>query len=323
MLRKFLVLGFLTVTAMRSQTPPPPTAPRVDHRETRNGATVIDPYFWLREKSNPQVKQYLEAENAYTEAMTGSLKPFSDAIYKEMLGHIKQTALSVPARRGEYLYYSRTEEGKQYPIQCRRKGAMDAPEEILLDLNALGKDRKFVGLGAFVVSDDHNLLAYTIDYTGFRQYALQVKDLRNGQTLADTTARVTSMAWAADNKTLFLTTEDDVTKRSDKLFRHVLGSSKFDLLYDEKDELYEIGIGKTRDRKYLIIENEAKDTSEARYLSAAHPQDSFAVFLPRQKKHRYYLDHREGAFYIRTNKDGINFAIMTATETDPAPVSYT
>ena len=122
---------------------------------------------------------------------------------------------------------------------------------MLLDLNALGKDHKFVGLGGFEVSDDHNLLAYTMDFTGFRQYALQVKDLRNGQTLPDTTDRVTSMAWAADNKTLFLTTEDDVTKRSDKLFRHVLGAPTFDLLYDEKDELYDIGVGKTRDQKYL------------------------------------------------------------------------
>ena len=185
--------------------------------------------------------------------MTASLKPFSDALYKEMLGRIKQTDLSVPTRRGEYFYYSRTEEGKQYPIQCRRKGTMEAPEEILLDLNVLGKDRKFVGLGGLVVSDDHNLLAYTIDFTGFRQYALQVKDLRNGQTLSDTTARVTSMAWGADNKTLFLTTEDDVTKRSDKLLRHVLGSTNFELLYDEKDELYDIEIGKTRDRKYLVL----------------------------------------------------------------------
>jgi oligopeptidase B len=195
---------------------------------------------------------------------------------------------------------------------------MDAPEEVLLDLNALGKDHKFVGLGGFVVSDDDNLLAYTIDYTGFRQYALQVKDLRNGQTLADTTVRVTSMAWAADNKTLFLTTEDDVTKRSDKLFRHVLGSPTFDLLYEEKDELYDIGVGKTRDRKYLVLEIEAKDTSEARYLPAARPQGNFAVFLPREKKHRYYIDHREGTFYIRTNQSGINFAIMTVQENQVA-----
>src|SRR6266581_5772192 len=181
MLRQFLLLGLLSTIPMHSQTQALPTAPRIEHRETRHGATVIDPYFWLREKSSPEVVKYLEAENAYTEAMTGKLKPFSDAIYQEMLGHIKQTDLSVPTRRGEFFYYSRTEEGRQYPIQCRRKGTMDAPEEILLDLNALGKDRKFVGLGGFVVSDDHNLLAYTIDYTGFRQFGLQVKDLRNGQ----------------------------------------------------------------------------------------------------------------------------------------------
>jgi oligopeptidase B len=318
-LRPIFVIGLLSVTAMQSQpNAKPPAAPKVDHRETRHGATVVDPYFWLREKASPEVKTYLEAENAYTEAMTAGLKPFADAIYQEMLGHIKQTDLSVPTHRGEYFYYSRTEEGKQYPIQCRRKGSMEAREEVLLDLNALGKDRKFVGLGGFVVSDDHNLLAYTIDFTGFRQYSLQVKDLRTGETLPDTTARVTSMAWADDNKTLFLTTEDDVTKRSDKLFRHVLGTTKFDLLHDEKDELYDIGVEKTRDKKFIVLEIEAKDTSEMRYVSAARPQDNFAVFLPREKKHRYYIDHREGTFYIRTNQSGINFAIMTASDTNVA-----
>src|SRR5579871_3309818 len=158
----------------------PPVAPVVEHREVRHGATVIDNYYWLREKSNPKVVAYLEAENAYTAQMTGGLKPFQDTLYKEMLGRIKQTDLSVPVRRGDYLYYSRTEEGKQYPIQCRRKGSMQAPEEILLDLNALAQSHKFVGLGAFTVSDDQNMLAYSIDFTGFRQYALQVKNLRTG-----------------------------------------------------------------------------------------------------------------------------------------------
>ncbi len=183
--------------------------------------TVIDDYFWLREKSNPEVAKYLEAENAYTAAATAELKPFEDALYKEMLGRIKETDLSVPVPLRGYLYYSRTEEGKQYPIQCRRKGNMQALEEVLLDLNELGKDKKFVGLGGSVVSDDQNLLAYTVDYTGFRQFGLRVKDLRTGVTLPDTIDRVTSLAWAADNKTLFLVTEDEVTKRSDKLWRHV------------------------------------------------------------------------------------------------------
>jgi oligopeptidase B len=300
----------------------PPVAKRVEHREIHHGVTVSDDYFWLREKSNPEVIQYLEAENAYTEASTGDLKPFIDALYKEMLTRIKQTDLSVPVRRGGYLYYTRTEEGKQYPIHCRRKGSMEEAEEILLDLNELARGKTYAGLGAFAVSEDQNLLAYAIDYTGFRQFALQVKDLQSGRTLPDTTDRVTSVAWAADNKTLFLTTEDEVTKRSDKLWRHALGSTGFELLYDEKDELFDIDIAKTRDKAYLILAIESTDTTEIRYLRADQPQGIFEVFLPREKKHRYYLDHREGLFYIRTNKPGKDFAVVTVPENDPTQKNW-
>jgi oligopeptidase B len=315
----------LFAASMPSQTPgltAPPAAPRIEHREVRHGVSVADDYFWLREKSNPKVVRYLEAENACTERLTVGLKPFSDALYQEMLARIKQTDLSVPTLRSGYLYYARTEEGRQYPIQCRRKGTMKAPEEVLLDLNELAKGKAYAGLGAFVVSDDQNLLAYTIDYIGFRQYSLQVKDLRTGRTLPDTTGRVTSVSWAADNKTLFLTTEDKVTKRSDKLWRHVLGSTRFEPLYDEKDELFDIEIGKTRDKSYLVLGIEAADTSEMRYLRADQPQGSFTVLLPREKKHRYYLDHREGLFYIRTDKPGKDFAVVTAPENDPAPRNW-
>jgi oligopeptidase B len=297
-------------------------APRVEHQEVRHGETVSDDYFWLREKSNPKVTEYLKAENAYTEAMTREIQPFSDALYKEMLARIKQTDLSVPIRRGAYLYYSRTEEGKQYQIQCRRKGDMEAPEELLLDLNQMAKGKPYASLGAFVFSDDQNLMAYAIDYVGFRQYALQVKDLRTGETLPDTTDRVTSIEWAADNKTLFVTTEDEVTKRSDKLLRHVLGGEKFELVYDEKDELFDIGIGKTRDKAYLVLDIEAKDTSEQRYLRAAESAGKLVVLLPREKGHRYYLDHRDGLFYIRTNKTGSDFAVVTAPANDPAPKNW-
>jgi oligopeptidase B len=308
--------------AQSDSAPAPPIAPKIEHREVRHGATVVDNYYWFREKSNPELIKYLEAENAYTAAVTQDLKPFEEALYKEMLGRIKQTDLSVPVHRGNYLYYSRTEEGKQYPIQCRKQGSMDAREEVLLDLNELAKGHKFVGLGAFEVSDDNNLLAYTLDYSGFRQYSLQAKDLRTGQTLPDTTERVTSVEWAADNKTLFLTTEDAVTKRSDKLWRHVLGSANFEPLYEEKDELYDIGLGKSRDKKYLFLGIHAKDTTEFRYLQAHHPQDSFTVFLPREKKHRYYVDHREGLFYIRTDKNAKDFQVVVATENDPSPKNW-
>ena len=317
-----LPLLLLSGIIAAADQPLPPVAPTIEHRVVRHGATVVDNYYWLREKSNPKVVAYLEAEDAYTKAMTANLVPFESALYTEMLGRIKQTDLSVPVRRGDYLYYSRTEEGKQYPIYCRRKGSMEAPEEILLDLNALAGERKFVGLGAFVVSDDQDMLAYTVDYTGFRQYSLRVKDLQTGQTLPDTTPRVTSVVWAADNKTLFLTTEDAVTKRPDNLWRHVLGTTSFEPLYDEKDELYDIRVEKTRDKKYILLEIESKDTTEFRYLRADHPQGDLAVFLPRQKKHRYYVDHRDDLFYIRTNRDGINFAVMTAPESDPAPQNW-
>lgn len=287
----------------------------------RQGQLISDDYFWLREKSNPEVARYLEAENAHTAAMTRQLQPFADELYQEILGHIKQTDLDVPVRRGAYLYYSRTEEGKQYPIHCRKRG-MEASEEVLLDLNQLAQGKPFVGLGALAISDDQNLLAYTLDYSGFRQYGLHVKDLRTGELLADTTERVTSVEWAADNETLFLTTEDETTKRSDTLWRHVLGAAGFDPLYKESDELYDVYLHKTRDKKYLLLAIVSTDTTEFRYLPAAEPQSDFAVFLPRQKKRRYYVDHREDSFYIRTNRDKNgkelkDFEVVTAPEAQP------
>ncbi len=322
-----LLFMSLTVPLVSSQVsedvPSPPVAPRVEHREIRHGETVLDDYYWLREKSNPEVVKYLEAENAYTAEVTKNLQPFAAKLYDEMLGRIKQTDLSVPVRRGNYFYYSRTIEGKQYPIQCRRKGSMDGPEEILLDQNDLALGHKFVGVAAFEVSDDQNLLAYTVDYSGFRQYQLQVKDLRTGHMLPDTAERVTSVEWAADNKTLFFTTEDPVTKRPDKLFRHVLGSSTSDPLYEEKDETYDIGLDKSRDKKFLFLGIESKDTTEFRYLPANLAQNNFTVFLPRRLKHRYYVDHREGLFYIRTNKNSRDFEIMTTPVADPSERNWT
>jgi oligopeptidase B len=317
---KVILLAFVLAMTAIAQTPP--QAPRADHREMRHGATVVDDYFWLREKDNPKVREYLEAENRYTDTMTKSLEPFRDALYKEMLGRIKQTDLSVPTPRRGYLYYSRTVEGQQYPIQCRRKGTMQAAEEILLDQNELAKEHKFVGLGAFIVSDDQSLLAYTVDFSGFRQYTLHVKDLRTGKDLPDSAERVTSLSWAADNRTLFYVTEDAVTKRSDRLFRHALGSSKYDEIFHEPDELFDIDVSKTRDLKYLFLQSESKDTTETRYLRADTPGAGWAVFLPREKAHRYYLDHREGLFYIRTNKPGHNFAIVTTHVSDPSPKNW-
>jgi len=311
--------------SLAAQGPVPPVAKQVEHISVWHGEKVNDPWFWLREKTNPEVVAYLNAENAYTEAMTAGLKPFSEALYKEMLGRIKQTDLSVPVRRGAFHYYSRTEEGKQYPIQCRRKatqgGAYDekAPEEILLDQNELAKGLKFLSLGGMTVSDDDRTLLFSTDATGFRQYTLFTKDLASGKVSAPLAERVTSFTWASDGRTVFYVTEDAVTKRSNLVWRLDLQGGKPQLVFDEKDELYRIGVGRTKDHQYLLIECQSTDTWEARYLPTTEPKGAFKVLLPREKGHKYDLEHREGLFYIRTNKGAKNFRLVTAPVATPDP----
>jgi oligopeptidase B len=309
----FSLINGQTTTA----TLKPPVAKKIPKDVTAQGDKRIDDYFWFREKTNPEVLSYLEAENAYADAFMKPTVEFQDALYKEMLGRIKQTDLAVPYKLGDYYYYTRTEEGKQYPIYCRKKGSMGAREEITLDLNEMAKGLKFLAVGAYSVSDDGNLLAYSTDTTGYRQYTLRVKDLRTGEILPDTIERVTSAVWAADNKTLFAVTEDQVTKRSDKFWRHSLGSEKTDLVYDEKDELYDIGVYRTRDRKYAILQSESKTTTESRYLPSDNPSAEPKVVIPRVKDHEYYVDYRDGLFYIRTNKGAKNFRLVTAPVDDP------
>jgi oligopeptidase B len=316
-MRHIRLLSASLITAshlMLFAQPTPPVAKRVPHQEVRHGATITDNYFWLREKTNPDVVNYLQAENAYTEAMTADLKPLQDTLYKEMLGRIKQTDLGVPAHRGDFLYYTRTEEGKQYPIYCRKRGTQDANEEILLDPNELAEGQKFVSIGTIVYSDDQNLMAYTTDFVGFRQYKLNVKDLRTGALFEDTYDRVTSVEFASDNKTLFFVTEDATTKRSDTLWRHTLGAEKYDRVYQEPDALYRLGLEKTRDQRYLMLNVDSTDTTEVRYLPAEKIEEEFKVLLPRAKGVRYYLDHREELFYIRTNENAKDFKLLTATE---------
>lgn len=296
----------------------PPSAPRQPHVEVRHGQTFTDDYAWLRERDNPAVLDYLKAENDFTEAVTATMQPLADAMYKEMLGRIQQTDLSVPVRRGEYFYYSRTVEGQQYPIHCRRRGAMDGEEEILLDLNQLAQGLNFLSLGSFAVSDDARLLAYSTDTTGMRRYTLYVKDLDTGNLLATHAERVTSVEWAADNQTLFYTTEEEITKRSDRLFRHPIAGTA-EQVYFEADELYSIGVQRTRDRQFLLLGIAATDSTEFRYWRADEPEAGPHLFLRRERDHKYDLDHREGLFYIRTNRGAKNFRLMTTPVQQPAP----
>ena len=244
-----------------------------------------------------------------------------------MLGHIKQTDQNVPVRRGDFFYYSRTEEGKQYPIRCRKKavagGAFggDGAEEVLLDANELARGLKFFSVGSFEVSNDAHMLAYTADTTGFRQYRLYCKDLRTGAILPDGAERVTSVQWCADNRTLFFTTEDLLTKRSNMVWRHSLGDET-EPIYQEKDRLFTVRVGASKDQKMLFLRSMSTDTYETRYLWSDHPDGTFQVVLPRQKGHKYSVEHRDGLFYLRTNRDAKNFRLVTAPVSNPAPQNW-
>jgi oligopeptidase B len=294
----------------------PPVADRKPHVMAKFGDKRVDDYYWLREKENPEVIAYLEAENKYTNAVMKPLEGFREKLYQEILSRIKETDESVPYRHRGYRYYTRLVEGLQYPISCRRKGSMEAPEEILLDETELAKGHKYTAIGSMEVSPDGTRLAYTIDFTGFRQYELRVKNLVDGQMLPDTAPRVTSLAWAADNRTLFYVEEHETTKRSYRLHRHELGAAP-QVVYEEADELFDIGVGETRSEAFIVVTSTSKDTSEIRLLRANDPRGEFRVIEKRRKGHEYYLDHHEGEFFIRTNDKGPNFRLVRAPVADP------
>jgi oligopeptidase B len=313
--------GFGQSTGDATQPQPPMTDKKAKTTKIHND-TMIDDYFWLREKTNPAVTAHLEAENSYAEAMMKPTAGLQEKLYREMVGHIKETDMSVPYRWGNYFYYTRTEQGKQYSIYCRKKGAIDAPEEVVLDQNELAKGFKFFHVGAFVPSDNGNLLAYSTDITGYRQYKLQIKDLRTGHLLPETFERVGQVAWATDNKTIFFTTEDAVTKRSDKFWRHGLGSGKTDLILEEKDELFDLTTRRSRDRAVILVGSESKTSTEWRFLPAGSPAGELSVISPREADHEYNVDHRGELFYIRTNKGAKNFRVVTAPVSNPAQQNW-
>ncbi len=315
-----IVIGNVVIVAQTDMKPP------VAKRETKvtkiHGYELKDDYFWLRDKKNPEVIKYLEAENAYTEAYTKPHQEFADNLYKEMLGRVKQTDLSVPYRLGEFWYYTKTEQGKQYPMYFRSKKQNGDDEQLLLDQNELAKGFKFYAVGSFLVSDDGNLLAFSSDTTGYRQYTLQVKDLRTGKILSDKIERVTSLEWANDNKTLFVVTEDDVTKRSDKFWKHTLGNNDNQLVFNEKDELFGLGVNRSRDKKMMFLESGAATMQEYRYLPADQPNGEWKVILPRRKDHEYSADFYNGEFYITTNKNAENFRVVRAPINDPSEKNW-
>ncbi len=320
-------------TALATAAPTPPIARREPLEALLHDDRRVDHYAWLRNKENDEVIEYLNAENAYADAILKPTEALQEKLYREMLARILQTDLSVPYELRGYKYFSRTEEGKQYAVRCRQRNVPDAAEELLLDLNTLAEGHSFLGLGSFEVSDDNELLAYSTDTTGYRQYALQVKNLGTGEIFDARFERITSVVWAADNRTLFFTGEDDTTKRSYRLFRHVLGSGEEPvLLYEERDERFRIGVERTRSGSFLLLTCASHTTSEVSFLSARYPAGKFSLIDPREDSHEYYVDHHHaaaasgamdagdpdgGLFFVRTNSGGRTFRLMEVSVKDP------
>lgn len=319
-----IVIGNTVIVAQTDMKPP------VAKKEAKilkiHGYEITDNYAWLRDrndKKNPEIIKYLEENNAYTESFMKPHQPFADNLYKEMLGRIKQTDSSVPYKLGNYWYFTKSEEGKQYPVYLRSKTKDGKDAEVLLDQNAMAEGFKFFAFGDFDVSDDGNLLAFSTDTTGYRQYTLQIKDLRTGKILPDKIERVTSTAWSNDGKYLFVVQEDAVSKRSDKFWRHEVGTDKNDLLFEETDVLFNIGVGRSRDKKMLMLGSVAKTMREYRYLSADNPMGEWKIISPRREGHEYSADFNNGEFYIVTNKDAENFKIVRAPLNNPDEKNWT
>jgi oligopeptidase B len=296
----------------------PPVAKIVPVTTTLFGDTRTDPYAWLRDRNDPDTLAYLEAENAYTRAMTKHTEELQATLYSEMLGRIKQTDLSVPVKQDDYFYYSRTEEGKQYAIYCRKHRSLEAPEQILLDGNVLGQGQKYFRVGNFTVSPNHRLLAYSVDFEGDEMYTIRVLDLETGTLLADEIPNTYySLEWAADNRTFFYAILD-AAKRPYQIYRHTLGETENVLIYHEEDQRFTVEVSKTSSRAYILIEIGSPLTSEVRYVSAHRPYEPFETVLPRVHEVEYDLTHHCDWFYIRTNDHAKTFRVVRAPVSDPS-----
>ncbi len=299
----------------------PPTAETKPKIVGLHGDKITDNYFWLREKENPKVLDYLKAENAYAGALMAPFKKFEDSLYAEMLGRIKQTDDTPPYRQRGYFLYSRTEEGKQYPILCRKPGSVDAPEQVFLDVNKLAEGQKFMSLGHVEWSDDNQLLGYSTDIDGHRDYDFHLKNFATGEEIKTPIGKVSDFVWAADNRTLFYITEDKA-KRSYRCYRYTLGDKAPKLIYEEKDELFQVGVARSSDQKAIFLISVSSRTSEARFLPADQPKGEFKLMAKRRNEIKYFPDLHDGVFYIRTNDGAKEFKIVTASLAQPEVAAW-
>ena len=295
-----------------------PYAKKIDKKLTIHGHTRIDPYYWLREREDPEVIAYLEAENAYTEAIMKDTKDFENQLYKEIVGRIKQDDQSVPYLDNGYYYYTRFEEGGEYPLVCRKMGSLEADEEIILNVPEMAKEHSFFQLGGYSVSPDNKLLAYGVDTVSRRKYTLYVKNLESGEIYKDAILTTDgSASWANDNKTVFYTQKDEETLRNHKVFRHVLGTrvEKDVLVHHEADETFSTFVYKTKSDKYIMIGSGSTLSDEYRFLDADNPEGEFLILQERERELEYSVGHFGDKFYIRTNLDAKNFRLVETAVT--------
>ena len=301
--------------ADQRDAPAPPVAAVRPHQLESGGKVRVDPYYWLAKREDPDVIHYLEAENEYAEAVMKPLEPLENEVYAEIKGRIKKDDSSVPVRRREHYYYSRFAGDAEYPIFARKRGSLDAPEELLLDANELAKGQPYFSISGVVESSDEKLIAFATDTVGRRFYTLRFKDLATGRILDEQIPDMTgNITWAEDGKTIFYTKQDPETLRSDRVYRHVIGADPAQdvLVYEEKDPEFDCHVGKTRSRRYLVIDSSQTLSSEVRFLDASRPEGEFRVFLAREPNHEYSVDHIGDHFFVRTNWDAPNFRLMRA-----------
>ncbi len=297
----------------------PPVAHRKPHKTRVHDVDLDDEHHWLRDRESPRVIDYLKAENAYTQAAMKHTEGMQEKLFLEMKGRIKEADQTVPVRIGDYFYYSRTEPEKQYQVHCRKKGSLDATEEILLDENVLAQGLTYFNLSSFEVSPDHSLLAYSTDTDGSETFTIRIKDLKTGRHRKERIRNAYyTLEWANDNKTFFYTTVHEA-HRPNRLHRHILGAdpSSDECVHLEEDEAFFVSIEKTRSRKYLLLDLSSNDTTEVRYLDADQPEGPFRLILKRRPKVEYSVDHRDDLFYIRTNLDALNFRLLSVPVTAP------
>ena len=297
----------------KAQKPEPPVAEMIPKELTIHGHTRIDNYYWLNQRENPKVIEYLEAENAYKDAVLKHTEALQEKLYDEILGRIKKTDMSVPYKENGYYYYTRYEEESEYPIYCRKKGDLEADEEILLNVNEMAKGYDYYSVAGHSVSPNNTLIAFGVDTVSRRKYTLYFKDLTTGELLPDQIPVTSGRAvWANDNKTVFYALKDEVTLRSYKIMKHVLGTdvSQDKLVYEEKDDTFSTYVYKTRSKKFIIIVSSHTLSDEYRFLDADTPDGRFKVLQPRERGLEYRIDHYKDKFYIRTNYNAENYKLM-------------